>query len=44
MNLNKLKNPNLIQIDNYFKDEEGTYYLVINYENTTTLEEFVINY
>ena len=33
-----------MQIENFFKDQFGTYYLVINYENSVTLEEFVKNY
>ena len=31
-------------MENYFKDQFGTYYLVIEYENSVTLEEFVKNY
>ena len=31
-------------MENYFNDQGGTYYLVINYENTATLEEFVENH
>ena len=44
MDLKRLKHPNLMQIDNYFKDQAGTYYLVINYENAVTLEQFVESY
>jgi len=31
-------------IENFFKDQGGTYYLVINYEISVTLEEFVESY
>ena len=37
MNLKRFNHPNLMQINTYFKDQGGTYYLVINYENTVTL-------
>ena len=44
MNLKRFKHPNLMQINTYFKDQGGTYYLVIDYENTVTLKEFVVSY
>ena len=37
MQIKQFKHPNIMQLDTYFRDQEGIFYLVINYEETVTL-------
>ena len=37
MQLKQFKHPNIMQLDTFFRDQEGIFYLVINYEESVTL-------
>ncbi len=37
MKLKEFKHPNIMQLDTFFRDQEGIFYLVINYEESVTL-------